>query len=212
MHLGVLTGFPKARGKHKPRPGLPPLLLGRAVLRRQQRILLVFCYERRLWRVFGFPCGGFQFRQRTQSRPRFSVALPLGINGRTASFTGRGYSKAASTLWVGRPGETAMLDAGAACCGPPVGRRPARAVLRTARARPNSRPRVRLTAAPLSLRRLFPRAGEILLEQFVIVLTISYSSGRARLSFVRAPGRFILFRLIAETVESPPKAWRAVKL
>ena len=35
-------------------------------------------------------------------------------------------------LWVGRPGGTATLDAQAACCGPTVGRRPARAVLRTA--------------------------------------------------------------------------------
>ncbi|WP_300681813.1 hypothetical protein, partial [uncultured Rikenella sp.] len=31
-------------------------------------------------------------------------------------------------------------------------------------------------------------------------------SDRARVSFVRAPGRFILFRLVAETVESPFKA------
>ncbi len=77
-------------------------------------------------------------------------------------------------------------------CSPPLASNCA--TLRVARVqpnpRPNSPPRVRLTAAPLSLRRVshFSRAlAEILLEPFTMVLTISCSSSRARSSF--APDR-----------------------
>ena len=38
---------------------------------------------------------------------------------------------------MGRPGGTTTLDAQAACCGPPAGRRPARAARRAARTQPN---------------------------------------------------------------------------
>ena len=51
-------------------------------------------------------------------------------------------------------------------CGPPLGEASARATLRVAKAQPNPRPkalpRVRLTAAPLSLRRLFARLARFI--------------------------------------------------
>ncbi len=62
-------------------------------------------------------------------RPRWLRPAPLKLPywGRTTySFL---------TKWAGRPGGTATLDAQAACCGPPVGRRPARATRWVAEAR-----------------------------------------------------------------------------
>ena len=67
-------------------------------------------------------------------RPRWLRPAPLKLPywGRTTySFL---------TKWAGRPGGTTTIDARAACCGPPVGRRPARATLQVAEAVPCSPP------------------------------------------------------------------------
>ncbi|WP_294598625.1 hypothetical protein, partial [uncultured Rikenella sp.] len=74
--------------------------------------------------------------------------------------------------------------------------------LRAVTIQPNSRPRVGLTAAPLSLRRVRARA-EILLEQFTIVLTISFSSGRTPGHFSRRPLGFHLDFALRKMSEIP---------
>ncbi len=68
------------------RPGLPPQRLGRSDVRRQLRFQLGFNGQRHQWHELEFQRNVAQSQQREQPRLRLSVALPLGINGRTASF------------------------------------------------------------------------------------------------------------------------------
>ena len=162
------------------RPWLPPVGRGYAIGCGQLRIQLVGVVGRLQRDLSAFLCDVFPSQFLQQPRLRFSVALPLGINGtlgirmlagttpilgslyptfelnpavrRTAraeaspatevAFGARrlrplkALSHSLTPKTDGRPGGTATLDAQAACCGPPGGRRPARAVLRTATTTP----------------------------------------------------------------------------
>ncbi len=86
------------------------------------------------------------------------------------------------------------------------------------KARPNSPPRVCLTAAPLSLRRVLPSPAAILAGLAECQpAEYALSDGRAtdfcaESSFVARLTRFIYIRLTAEIVESLLKAWRAAVL
>ena len=83
---------------------------------------------RRTAQAGAIPGVGLQ-RREARFRPRWLRPAPLKLPywGRTTySFL---------TKRVGRPGGTATLDARAACCGPPEGRRPARATRWVAEAR-----------------------------------------------------------------------------
>ncbi len=112
--------------------------MGRSDARRKSWFQLV-CQRhdnfRYLFKLFRLT---FKPQRNHTSGYRSSVALPLGINGgreaRGGQWSGVTLIRS-STLFlfdftVGRPGGTATLDAQAACCGPPVGRRPARATLK----------------------------------------------------------------------------------
>ncbi len=92
--------------------------------------------------IFAFPHDDMQFQRCGGAGQRSSVALPLGINGRTASFNASLYPKTGHptffnlTLAAGRPGGIAIFDAERRVAGLPWGGvRPARPQ-RVAGARP----------------------------------------------------------------------------
>ncbi len=122
-------------------PGLPRQQRGSIVEHRQWRVLLFAVGERQQWGVFEFRGGESLSQQRISPCLRFSVALPLGINGAERHAVGNGpeLPHVAELCADGRPGGTATLDARAACCGPPGGRRPARATLKGRKSSASSR-------------------------------------------------------------------------
>ena len=102
---------------------------------------MVFRNERNARCGSEFPHAILRCSRGEPSGARFSVALPLGINGGVRAVGNRLELPHIAELCAdGRPGGTATLDAQAACCGPPVGRRPARAALRAATALLHSSP------------------------------------------------------------------------
>ena len=73
----------------RPRPGLSLSGDGRAERRRQLRLQLGFHGHRYQWHVLAFPRDVPQSQRRVQPCLRFSVALPLGINGEEAALAMR---------------------------------------------------------------------------------------------------------------------------
>ena len=146
-------------------PRLPRQQRGSIVEHRQWRVLLFAVGERQQWGVFEFRGGESLSQQRLSPCLRFSVALPLGINGAERHAVGKrlGYPTLLDGLKPAEPKSNVS-------CGPPLAEASARAALRAAEARPtvqpnsrpNSPPRVRLTAVPLSLRRILPSPAAIL--------------------------------------------------
>ena len=142
------------------RPGLPRSGYGRAEQRRRPRFQLGFHGQWYQWHELGFPRDVARSQQRVLPRLRFSVALPLGINGGVRAVGNRLELPHIAELCAdGRPGGTATLGAQAACCGPPEGRRPARAALRAAEARPKLRPTAQPQSAKFGLSPIPPRAA-----------------------------------------------------
>ena len=138
-------------------PRLPRQQRGSIVEHRQWRVLLFAVGERLQWGVFEFRGGESLSQQRLSPRLRLSVALPLGINGaeRHAVDKRLGYPTLLDGLKPAGPKSNVS-------CGPPLREASARATLRVAGARLKSRPRIRLTAVPLSLRRILPSPAAIL--------------------------------------------------
>ena len=99
------------------RPGLPRDCSWQSDERRQRGILLGFKSRQCRWHAFGFPHDLARSRFHRTCRPRYSVALPLGINGAAR------HSKDGNLnpKRVGRPGGTATLEAERRVASRPVG-------------------------------------------------------------------------------------------
>ena len=85
------------------RPGLPRKSQWRAERRRRQWLQLGFYGQRYWWHELEFRCDMDRPQLLEQPCLRFSVALPLGINGRTASFNANLYPNLKPRQPVKRP-------------------------------------------------------------------------------------------------------------
>ena len=74
----------------RPRPGLPPSDIGIFVLCRRRWLQLVFRYQRYRWITLGIWIDMAYSLSHLWQRSRFSVALPLGINGAARGGQGAG--------------------------------------------------------------------------------------------------------------------------
>ncbi len=112
-------------GVGPPRPGLSLSGYGRAGQRRPPRLQLVFDGQRYQWHVLAFLHDVAPSQRRERPRLRFSVALPLGINGACRTPTGSLYPKPQRGRSLRGPQQRQLRASAAGGFGPrdPTGRK-----------------------------------------------------------------------------------------